>query len=86
MAETFEERLCEQVRNYKYLHDDAVPLHSDKYACSNSWQEISKVLGVEVETCKAKFATATSRLCTHGRKWWKNGAETVGKVRLVHQS
>ena len=50
-------RIVKKIHSYPYLHDVSLPLHSDKYACQNSWQEISASLETSV----------------HGGRCWRNG-------------
>uniref|UniRef100_A0A1A8M2Y1 MADF domain-containing protein n=2 Tax=Nothobranchius pienaari TaxID=704102 RepID=A0A1A8M2Y1_9TELE len=61
MSESFEEKLIDQVRNYPHLYDVSLPLHSDKYACQNSWREISDNLQSDAETCKIKWKQVRDR-------------------------
>ena len=41
MVESFKDTLIDQVCSY--LYDVSLTLHSDKYACQNSWKQISTI-------------------------------------------
>lgn len=45
MAESFDEKLSDQVRNHLHLYDVSLLLHNDKHA----HQEISKISGINME-------------------------------------
>ncbi|KAL7381615.1 hypothetical protein ABVT39_008474 [Epinephelus coioides] len=68
MVESFEDKLIDQVRNYPHLYDVSLPLHSDKHACNNSWQQISVVLEFYVETCLQKWKQTRDRYVQARRK------------------
>ncbi|XP_029936239.1 uncharacterized protein LOC115379618 [Myripristis murdjan] len=81
MAESFEERLSDLVRNYTHLFDNTSPLHSDKHACQNSWRQIAGVLGVDAETCHKKWKAIRDRYVRARRKMLEkrsgDGAEEI---------
>ncbi|KAF7221764.1 uncharacterized protein [Nothobranchius furzeri] len=68
MSESFEEKLIDQVRIYPHLYDVSLPLLSDKYACQNSWREISDNLQSDAETCKIKWKQVRDRYVRARRK------------------
>ncbi|XP_061567216.1 uncharacterized protein LOC133421580 [Cololabis saira] len=68
MADTFEEKLAELVRNYDHIYDVSLPLHSDKHACQNTWREIGAVLGVDMKICRSKWKLLRDRYVRARRK------------------
>lgn len=51
MAESFKEKLFDQVVNDTIFNDASVALHSDKREYQSSWQEIRNILDVRKECC-----------------------------------
>ena len=61
MAELFEERLCELVRNYCHIFDVSSPGHRDKHLVQNSWEEIGRELNVPWTVAKEKWRQVRDR-------------------------
>ena len=63
MAERFEERLCELVRNYKHLYDVTSPGHRDKRLLQNSWEEIRREID-ELDGSEGKVEVRARPICS----------------------
>lgn len=51
----FEEILINEIRSYEHLWKVVSTKHKDLQRCENSWEEISRKLKQEKETCKSKW-------------------------------
>ncbi|XP_047455362.1 uncharacterized protein LOC125016739 isoform X1 [Mugil cephalus] len=50
-----EQRLCEEVRRHKHLYDPSSPDYKDRHMAANSWNEISKNIGLDVSECMRRW-------------------------------
>ena len=62
LAELFEEKLCELVRNYRHLCDVTSPGHRDKQMeIKNSCEETGKQLNISRSAAKEKWRSVRDR-------------------------
>ena len=89
--DAFEERLAEQVRQYRHLYHPATKDHRQQQVSRNSWREIGQTLNIDPEECKKKWNALRDRF-VKARKRMKSkksgdagGYNTVPKLFIQLQ-
>lgn len=87
MASDFDERLAEEVKQYRHLYDSSTRDYKDSLAAASSWQEIAQTVGLEEQICRVKWKNLRDRYVRAKRKMKpKSGDPSGAKEPPILQS
>ncbi|XP_056882326.1 transcription factor Adf-1-like [Takifugu flavidus] len=69
-----EEKLITEVKNHSMIYDNSHRFYKDNYKKEKAWKDIAEAMGVDADTCKAKWRTLRDSFVRQRKKVSASGS------------